>query len=148
LKEIYVKMKLFSICYISRKRPSLSADDVNAIYKHSILANEKKDISGVLVEYNEHFLQYLEGPAKEVYALFEKIKNDERHSQVEIVQYGKINQRIFSGWNMMHKNLNNENELRFNVTLKESKEMLERVLSNKEFWQGIDVIEHLSNLKT
>lgn len=140
-------MNLFSICYISQKKNTLSDEDVKAIYEQSFLANEKRDVSGVLVEYNEHFLQYLEGPAKEVYALFEKIKNDERHSKVEIVRYGKINQRIFSGWNMLHKNLNDEKELRFNITLQESKEILETILGNKEFWKGIDVIEHLSNVK-
>ena len=139
-------MDLFSICYISEKKKDLPREVIDQISSYSITENEVKQISGLLIEYKNHFLQYLEGPTRQVYDLFERIKKDARHTNVEIIQFKQITERIFPGWSMLHKNLDQEVDRSQMEVNKHCKDQLDDLLENKTFWKGIDVIEYLSNL--
>ena len=46
------------------------------------------------------YLQLLEGPKYEVNLTFEKISNDDRHLEIELLLKEYCNKRIFPGWNM------------------------------------------------
>ena len=138
-------MELFSICYMSTKRQGLTNKEIGELVQKSLERNKQRDISGVLIEYKNHFLQYMEGPSREVFRVFDKIKIDNRHHSVEIVQFRSIEERIFPEWHILHKSLDKSSNEALGITDNIQTE-LDCVFENQEFWRGINVIEYLSNL--
>lgn len=63
-------------------------------------ANAEHGISGMLVVSGRRFLQALEGPYREVNALFRSIVRDPRHRDVELVTFEPMDTAYFDGWNM------------------------------------------------
>ncbi len=51
-------------------------------------------------------MQVIEGQHNPVKALFEIIEKDPRHHNVIVIDEGKIENRMFSGWKMGFRNLN------------------------------------------
>jgi len=62
--------------------------------------NEKHNITGSLICRADIYLQMLEGPKKKVFEVFEKIKKDDRHLEVEVLSEGTIKERLFPNWAM------------------------------------------------
>lgn len=62
--------------------------------------NSENGITGCLLYHNTHFLQLLEGDVAEVHLLFEKITQDKRHHEVEIIKEESFQKRLFKDWNM------------------------------------------------
>ena len=62
--------------------------------------NEKHNITGSLICRADIYLQMLEGPKKKVFEVFEKIKKDDRHLEVEVLSEGAIKERLFPNWAM------------------------------------------------
>ena len=60
--------------------------------------NKPKDITGALVFDDLWFLQVLEGERDVVWSTFERIKEDERHAQVTLVEMREIEDRMFGNW--------------------------------------------------
>ena len=52
---------IYCLCYISKKSSHLNYNDIEEIVSYSQENNTDKQITGVLISYKEHFLQYLEG---------------------------------------------------------------------------------------
>lgn len=52
------------------------------------------------------FLQLLEGEKETVENLFEKIKDDKRHSNIVLIVKEKVEERLFSDWSMAFHELN------------------------------------------
>ena len=135
---------IYSLCYISTKRTGLLKSEINSIIETSKKSNEAKGISGILIEYKNHFIQHIEGDAVVIYELFEKIKLDSRHENVHLFQYSPLKNRLFENWNMVHRNLDID-ILRDQDFLKCSN-LLDDVIENKSLWEGIKTIELMSNL--
>ena len=62
--------------------------------------NEKHNITGSLICRADIYLQMLEGQKKKVSEVFEKIKQDDRHLEVEVLSEGTIKERLFPNWAM------------------------------------------------
>jgi len=62
--------------------------------------NEQLDISGMLVYYDDSFLQVLEGEEKSVESLYQHITRDERHANCEMLLRSFIDRRSFGDWTM------------------------------------------------
>ena len=135
---------MYCLCYVSTKRKGLLQSDIMDIIESSSKKNLNKDITGILIDYQNNFLQHLEGDPILIYELFEKIKQDPRHEKISLVQYSPIEKRLFTKWNMIYKNvdasINNQKELN---RLKQS---LNELIEHKSFWNGIKTIEAMSNL--
>lgn len=63
-------------------------------------SNESKGITGILFFDQGHFGQILEGPRSEVDVLWESIKNDVRHQNIELLGITEIKERRFPKWSM------------------------------------------------
>ena len=137
---------IYCLCYISKKSSHLNYDNIQEIVSYSQDNNTAKQITGVLISYKKHFLQYLEGDSIEVYALFSKIKNDSRHSEIHMLQYSPIKKRMFSDWSMAYKEIPGLSD----DVLSEPEEIcadgIEEVVNKNAFWRGIQSIEVISNL--
>ena len=64
--------------------------------------NQNHNVTGALVlyEYRKRFAQVLEGPEAKVQALFESIRRDPRHDNVEIRHEGMVSKGVFRRWAM------------------------------------------------
>lgn len=64
------------------------------------------------------FIQYLEGDSKEILDLYDLIKKDDRHTNVVMLSYGPLPERLFPSWHMGYKELKPD-ELAFNTDISE-----------------------------
>lgn len=62
--------------------------------------NQPLNITGVLLHVEGSFLQVLEGEEQQVMAVFNRIKDDKRHTEVVILWQGEVEQRDFDDWSM------------------------------------------------
>tara|TARA_B100000780_G_scaffold211695_1_gene151503 strand:+ start:3203 stop:3628 length:426 start_codon:yes stop_codon:yes gene_type:complete len=73
---------------------------LDSILVHSKLNNEKNQITGALICRSDLYLQYLEGPAHKIDFIYSKIKLDNRHTEVKLLEDARSKRRLFSNWAM------------------------------------------------
>jgi hypothetical protein len=73
---------------------------LRAIIAKSIQNNRLDDVTGFLVAGEGRFLQLLEGPAKAVEDVYERIGGDPRHADLTLIHRGAADRRLFRDWNM------------------------------------------------
>jgi len=93
-------MNVHQILYVSKAVRELSDDEVGRIAEVSRQNNAKKNISGLLMFQAGIFLQLLEGDAEAVEDLYQKIAQDPRHGHVTKIFSIDNNERMFAGWSM------------------------------------------------
>ena len=69
--------------------------------------NRKFNISGLLILSDGRFLQVLEGEPKFVNKIYNKIVQDKRHHDVELISYERVTKHEFNDWSMKLFNLEN-----------------------------------------
>jgi hypothetical protein len=94
---------LFRLVYCSRNTLG-SADDpashIDQILATSRINNAAAGITGALHYSEGCFAQALEGPLPAVQATFERIQRDWRHTEVVVLQAGRLDRRLFGAWSM------------------------------------------------
>ncbi|MEO3866330.1 BLUF domain-containing protein [Rheinheimera fenheensis] len=97
------------LVYVSERSPDTDEAAIHKIKLRAEHNNHKRDITGALLYTERYFLQYLEGEAAVVDALYASICRDPRHTQVRLLQRKPIAQRDFSRWSLgVRKLLDNE----------------------------------------
>lgn len=100
------------LVYISER---CADTDDRAITKIKLRAehnNHRRNITGALLYTEHYFLQYLEGEAAVVDALYASICRDPRHTKARLLLRKPIQQRDFAHWSLGVKKLldNEENQ--------------------------------------
>ncbi|WP_165188138.1 BLUF domain-containing protein [Caulobacter soli] len=94
---------LARLIYASRSTqpggPGLS-EQVRIITAKSIHNNRLANITGFLAFGADRFLQLLEGPVGEIDATFERIRHDDRHTDLVVIGRAPVERRMFRDWNM------------------------------------------------
>lgn len=95
---------LYRLVYLSKNRISGGAAHVAAEVQ-SILAaaqrnNPPLELTGALIFNAGMFAQVLEGPCRSVEDTFEKIQQDPRHGDLEVLAYYQTTERAFHHWSM------------------------------------------------
>jgi len=93
-------MELYRIIYVSYATSKPDRDELLDIWSGSEAKNKQKNISGILINYEDHFMQALEGPFVELNDLYHTIAKDDRHSKLRIISFDKIFKRDFPDWGM------------------------------------------------
>jgi len=103
---------MIQLVYISKRRADTTEQDVAEIKRRSEVANDRRDISGVLLYTEQYFLQFLEGHYAVVDALYQRIGKDPRHEQVKLLLRKNIAERDFARWKLGVKRIldNDENQ--------------------------------------
>lgn len=89
------------LVYSSRASDTIDRSDILSIQRNSIKCNAGKDITGFLLNFNQHFVGILEGEEEETRKLFHRIKDDSKHSKVELLASEFAKERHFESWNMV-----------------------------------------------
>lgn len=93
--------RIHHILYRSRARQPQGAYELTALVEQSRAWNQEKQITGLLCYSSTgHFVQVLEGTAREVRALFTRIQQDGRHYQVQALSNCASATRWFADWRM------------------------------------------------
>jgi hypothetical protein len=100
------------LVYISERCAHTDEAAINKIKLRAEHNNHRRNITGALLFTERYFLQYLEGEAAIVDALYASICRDKRHRNVRLLLRKPIVQRDFSRWSLGVKKLldNDENQ--------------------------------------
>jgi len=98
MSEIYLS-RLF---YASTATEKYSPTELGNILKSCRKNNPALNITGMLFLGNGYFLQCLEGPRSNVNALYKKILVDERHTEVQVLEFREVADRYFGEWTMKY----------------------------------------------
>ena len=98
---------LVRLMYASRAVPVVDQEELLAILKKSKANNPKLGVTGVLCACFDSrvFMQVLEGGRSAVNRLYNRIADDPRHTDVELLAYEEISERRFAGWSMGQVNM-------------------------------------------
>lgn len=97
-------MNLYQLVYTSTRKSHCDDTEIQKILDSCKRNNPSKDITGVLLHSDDHFIQYLEG-SKDIIKLYDLIKDDPRHSRAVLLSYGPLKERVFPAWHMGYKNV-------------------------------------------
>lgn len=108
---------LFQIAYISDNATSTAPEQLSlmmdSIQRSSKRNNTLDNISGALMFNQRCFAQILEGESDVIENAFERIQSDPRHQNVQVLDFGPIEQRSFPEWAMAFVGETNQNTEQF-----------------------------------
>ena len=134
---------MFSLVYRSVAKPDFNLGRIEEMLAKAKENNHRLGITGCLFFHDGEFIQYLEGNQYKVLTLFDKIKADPRHRDVELLSYGEREDRAFATWDMAFENFYGENlqfaHLRMVVGeyLNYNTVRAENNPSNSVFWESV-----------
>ena len=115
------------LTYISKCSRLISAEEIEDITAVSMKKNQKRDLHGVLLYAHGMFFQVLEGADDAVDETYEKIRKDDRHTDIVCLKAEeKISERVFSEWSMKAINL----EKNVDVLMKPLQMLLDTILES------------------
>ncbi|MFN4117576.1 BLUF domain-containing protein [Acidovorax sp.] len=95
-----IRTALYEVLYVSTIAPDQPLSVVAGIAGRARTANAALDITGLLIFDGQRFCQQLEGPQKAVLKLIERIRNDPRHVNVEVLHHGPLAGRRFQSFSL------------------------------------------------
>lgn len=90
-----ISTSLYEILYVSTLAPEAPLSVVGDIAARARLANAERDITGLLIFDGMRFCQQFEGGQKQVLALLERIRQDSRHINLQVLHHGELAARRF-----------------------------------------------------
>ncbi len=96
---------MYRILYTSSATKIFEDKELEEILEKSRTNNQKKEVTGLLIVKGRTFLQCLEGEKDDVLSIYEKISNDERHTNIIDLFEEDIDERLFPKWSMGYKNV-------------------------------------------
>jgi methanogenic corrinoid protein MtbC1 len=91
---------LANLVYRSRAVAPLSPTDLYRLTLESQVRNRQESITGVMLYDDSRFFQWLEVPRDGVGRVMQSIRNDPRHTDIEILNDNVARERAFSTWSM------------------------------------------------
>lgn len=97
---MYTPTTLHEVLYVSTMAPDAPISIVADIAPKARIANQARDITGLLIFDGMRFCQQLEGRPKEVLSLMNRICSDPRHMNIEIIHQGPLDERRFRSFGL------------------------------------------------
>jgi hypothetical protein len=91
---------LSTVVYRSRAVAPLSDPDLQHLLQTAQARNYREGITGVVLYDDSRFFQWLEGPQDGVERVMGSIRNDRRHTDLEVLSHHAAPARRFDGWDM------------------------------------------------
>jgi len=91
---------LAALVYKSRATEAFDSRSLGDLVARAQTRNASEGLTGAVYYDNGRFLQWLEGPANRLDAAAVSISRDERHTDLELLSYGFVQARMYSGWTM------------------------------------------------
>ncbi len=91
---------LFQLIYVSTAVEELDDDGLIELLTTSRRNNVRDNITGMLLYRGGHFMQVMEGEYLNVMSLYDRIRVDDRHRNVDILRAEHVRARDFPDWTM------------------------------------------------
>ena len=88
------KPSIMQLIYMSTPLESVSEADLLTLVRDAQKYNTSSNISGFLIADTKNIVQLIEGSQKDVNNLFDKIKKDIRHTNIEVLYKETSNERV------------------------------------------------------
>ena len=97
---MHLSPALYEVLYVSTIAPDQPLSVVAEIAGRARVVNAELGITGLLIFDGQRFCQQLEGPQKAVLKLIDRIRNDPRHINVEVLHHGPLAGRRFQQFSL------------------------------------------------
>ena len=97
--------RLFHLGYVSTETGDLGPAGMVELLTEARRINTSRDITGLLLHRDRSFYQVLEGAEDVVRQTFDSIEKDERHTAIDVLFEGEVDEREFPDWQMGFLNL-------------------------------------------
>ena len=104
-------MSLSVIVYRSKALVPVTDLDLYYLLMHARENNQAADLSGMLLYDRGHFFQWLEGPDQLLGHVWNKIRADNRHSEIRVLADQTIPTRLFEGWTMQFAHRDRQHDM-------------------------------------
>lgn len=88
------------LVYISAAEHDFTEKELQELLAKARQNNMSLEITGMLLFHEGSFIQALEGKKESVEKLYEKIGQDQRHSETRVIFRGELEERDFDSWSM------------------------------------------------
>jgi len=95
---------LSRIVFVSTATEALSLRRARKLISAATRNNRALEVTGLLLYANERFMGTLEGPESAVRLIFERVQNDYRHKNVDMLRFEPITERLFDDWRVSLRN--------------------------------------------
>ena len=93
------------LIYVSKAVHAQTTRLSESILRQAHAWNTQNDVTGVLCQGQDEFLQVLEGERGKVTKLYARINADPRHKDLELIHCESITERRYGDWSMAHVRL-------------------------------------------
>jgi hypothetical protein len=90
----------FQLGYVSTATGQMLREDLLALLTVARRVNREHHVSGLLLFDGAHFLQVLEGEEEAVREVFNRIAQDARHADLDILFEEQVSEPQYEGWSM------------------------------------------------
>ena len=97
--------RLFHLGYVSTETRDIGSAGMVELLTKARRINTSRDITGLLLHRDRSFYQVLEGAEDVVRETFDSIEKDERHTAIDVLFEGEVDEREFPDWQMGFLNL-------------------------------------------
>ncbi len=125
--------RLFHLGYVSTETGDLGSGGMVTLLTEARRTNTLRYITGLLLHRDRSFYQVLEGAEDVVRRTFDSIEKDERHTAIDVLFEGEIDEREFPDWQMGFLNLDGVDI----ETLEGYSDFLSREDNAKEFLENL-----------
>lgn len=91
---------LAALVYKSRATAQFNPESLDELVSDAQTRNAAEGLTGAVFYDDGRFLQWLEGPADRLDNVASSISCDGRHTDIELLSYGLVSARTYSGWTM------------------------------------------------
>jgi len=102
MDELRQRSVIVRLLYVSRAVGPQTTAVTDSILSVALNANRKRGITGALCQGQGLYLQVLEGERSVINRLYNRIAQDHRHQDVELLVLEEITQRRYADWAMAH----------------------------------------------
>lgn len=107
----YIEATVLSrLTYASRAKPELANTDLETILAQAVDNNTKAGITGMLCFNINYFLQSIEGSRDQINQLYNKLMVDNRHFDVQVIEFTEIDSRTWPDWSMNYATPSDKNK--------------------------------------
>ncbi|RKE02634.1 BLUF domain-containing protein [Marinifilum flexuosum] len=99
---------LIHIVYVSFSRNQLSELELDELLSEIRPKNLANGVTGLLLYNDEIFIQVIEGEKDKISTLYNRLQNDNRHTNIVKILEEDIDQRSFPEWSMGYQKLSKE----------------------------------------
>ncbi|MBC8051967.1 MAG: BLUF domain-containing protein [Sphingobacteriaceae bacterium] len=99
---------MYFLIYRSETTNHPTEEDLKFLLDRSRDRNKTMDITGMLLYFENKFMQLLEGNEQDVKLLYADICKDSRHGNVVTLKEGFAENRLFPGWSMSFRLVSKE----------------------------------------